>query len=181
MQGGPAGVDETVPGPVPWQSQVLSSAGVDDAPGDGQDAEAEPLGLAPSGGFFFVEGQGLGRCEEVGCDGDDLEPDLVLGVAVEGQVPQAGVFEVADAAFASGALPVSDLQVSQPPVGTLRVGGEAGDLSRVDRSAFHTLGEDSRANDGLPVGRVCLDDHLTIVVVELLHLRDGFIRVLGVG
>jgi hypothetical protein len=60
-------------------------------------------------------------------EGDDLDPDSVLGVAVEGQVPQAGVLQTADAVLAAGALPVADLEDGQGPAGSVGVGGEAGD------------------------------------------------------
>jgi hypothetical protein len=100
----PAGVDEVVPGPVAWESEVSSSAGADDASGDGEDAESESLGFPSAGGLMPVEGEGLGPGEEVGGECDDLDPDPVLGVAVEGQVPQAGVFQGADAVLAAGAL-----------------------------------------------------------------------------
>src|SRR6478672_1848432 len=125
---GPAGVDEVVPGPVAWESESSSSTGVDDPAGDGEDPEPEAFGFPSAGGLVLGPGQGLGPGEEVGGEGDDLDPDPVLGVAVEGQVPQPGVLEAADAVLTAGSLPVPDLQISQPPPGgAWGVGGEAGD------------------------------------------------------
>ena len=125
--GGPAGVDEVVPGPVAWESESSSAAGVDDPAGDGEEPEPEAFGFPSAGGLGRRPGQGLGPGQEVGGERDDLQPDLVLGEAVEGQVAQAGVLEAADAVLGSGSLPVPDLQIGQSPPGAVGVGGEAGD------------------------------------------------------
>jgi hypothetical protein len=69
------------------------------------------LGSHRRGWFVVGEGEGVGPGEQVGGEGDDLEPDLVLGVAVEGQVAHPGVLECADAVLGAGALAVSDFQV----------------------------------------------------------------------
>ena len=84
---GPAGVDEVVPGPVAWESESSSPTGVDDPAGDGEDPEPEAFGFPSADGLVLGPGQGLGPGQEVGGEGDDLDPDPVLGVAVEGQVP----------------------------------------------------------------------------------------------
>lgn len=69
------------------------------------------LRFPAAGGFAFVEGQGLGPGEQVGGQRDDLQPDPVLGVVVERQVPHPGVLEgSADAVLGPGALPVPDLE-----------------------------------------------------------------------
>ena len=78
-----------------------------------------------------VEGQGLGPGQQIGGERDDLDPEPVLGVAVEGQVPQPGVLQGADAVVAAGALAVPDLECGQRPAGSLGVGGEAGDAPAV--------------------------------------------------
>ena len=77
------------------------------------------LGSQRRAGSVSVEGQGLGPGEQVGGEGDDLEPDPVLGVAVEGQVAQPGVLQAADAVLAAGALPVPDLEIGQAPAAVL--------------------------------------------------------------
>lgn len=55
----------------------------------------------PAAGFC---GQGEHRHpgEEVECEGDDLQPDPVLGGVVQGQVAQPGVAGVEDAVLAAG-------------------------------------------------------------------------------
>ena len=78
-----SGVDQGVPRPVPREAQVSSSLAVDDASGDGEDSETEPFGFPPAGGFGVVEGEGLGPGEQVGGQGDDLDPEPVLGEAGE--------------------------------------------------------------------------------------------------
>lgn len=59
---------------------------------------------------MLVEGEGLAPGEQVGGEGDDFEPELVVRVAVEGQVAQAGVFQGADAILAAGPQPVPYLK-----------------------------------------------------------------------
>jgi hypothetical protein len=65
------------------------------------------LGFPASGGVV-VPGQGLCPGQQVGGERDDLEPDLVLGKAVEGQVTQPGVFEATDPVLGASVLPVAD-------------------------------------------------------------------------
>jgi len=56
---------------------------------------------------------------------DDLEPDLVLRGAVQGQVRQAGVAGGADAVLASGPTAVAEFEVGELTTGG--VSGEAGE------------------------------------------------------
>lgn len=84
----------------------------------------ESLGFPPPCGWVGP-GDGLGPDQQVHGEGDDLEPDLVLGEPVEGQVAQAGDFEVADPVLGPGSLAVSDFKVPESPA--LGVGREAGD------------------------------------------------------
>ena len=102
-----------------------------------------------------MPGQGLRPNQQVRGERDDLEPDLVLGEAVEGQVPQPGVLQATDAVLSAGALPVSDLQGSQCPAGATGVGGEAGDPPPVliGQPQLRTgWGRSRRARTRIPVG-----------------------------
>ena len=56
----PAGVDEVVPGPVAWESESSSAAGVDDAAGDGEDPEPEAFGFPAAGGLVLGRRPGSG-------------------------------------------------------------------------------------------------------------------------
>ena len=98
------------------------------AAGDGEQAQAEPLGLPAAG----VAGQGehLGPGQQLAGQRDDLAPDLVLGDALQRQVPQPGVLGVPDAVLAPRPPPVPQLQVSE--LAFLRVGGEGGEPVPVD-------------------------------------------------
>lgn len=110
---GPAGVDELVPGPVPGQSQASSAAGADDASRDGDDPEPEPFGLSATGRPDLVEGQSLHPHEKVDNEGDDLEPEVVLGVVVKGRFRRPGVRQAPNVVLAAGALPVADVESGQ--------------------------------------------------------------------
>ena len=57
-------------------------------------------------------------------------PDLVLGVAVQGEVAQAGVLGAADPVLAPGAAAVPEFQVGE--LAALGAGGEAGEAVAVD-------------------------------------------------
>src|SRR4051812_19043379 len=126
VESGPSGLDEGVPGPAAEQSEPLSASAADDASGDGQEPEAEAFGFpAPCG--LVVPGERLGPDQQISCEGDDLQPDLILSEAVEGQVPQTGVLQPADPVLGAGALAVPDLERGQRPAGAAGVGGKAGD------------------------------------------------------
>src|SRR5262249_16960623 len=108
------------------------SAGADDAAGHGEQAEAEAFGLPSAGGVMLVvDGQGLGPGNQIAGQGDDLEPDPVGVVAVDGQVGQASVFEAADAVLGAGALAVADLEGGQRPTGAAGVGRKTGDAPAI--------------------------------------------------
>jgi len=79
----------------------------------------------------FVEGQGLRPGDEVSGHGDNLEPDPVGVIAVEGQIAQTSVFEAADAVFGAGALAVADFGGGQRPADAAGVGGETCDAPAI--------------------------------------------------
>jgi len=83
---------------------------VDDPAGDCEQAKPESFRFPPPCWFVGVEGEGLHPGEQVSSERDDFEPEPVLGVVVEGQVPQPGVLQRPDPVFAAGALTVADLQ-----------------------------------------------------------------------
>jgi hypothetical protein len=74
-----------------------------------------------------VPGQGdqLGPGQQLAGQGHDLAPKLVLGEALERQVPQAGVLRAADPVLAAGPASVPQFQVGELPA--LRVGREDGE------------------------------------------------------
>jgi hypothetical protein len=86
------------------------------------------LGSQGPGGA--VEGEHLHPGGEFAGHGDQLAPDLVLRVAVQRQVAQAGVFGGADAVLAAGAAAVAQFQVTELAASGVR--GEAGDAVPVD-------------------------------------------------
>lgn len=78
---------------------LLDAAGGGGRPGRGARRRRRAVSSAvsvPAAGFAG-QGEHRGPGEEVAGQGDDLAPDLVLGVAVQGQVPQAGVLGAASA------------------------------------------------------------------------------------
>jgi hypothetical protein len=95
---------------------------------DGEEAQPEPLRFRAAGGPG--QGEQLGPGQEVAGQGDDLAPDLVLGEALEREVPQPGVLRAADPVLAPGPLPVAEFQVSE--LAFPRVGGEGGEPVPVD-------------------------------------------------
>jgi hypothetical protein len=75
--------------PEPGRSEAQPNAAhaADNAPGDRE--QAQPPGFPPARGIG--ERKHLHRGEQLAGQGDDLSPDLVLDVAVQGQVAQARV------------------------------------------------------------------------------------------
>jgi hypothetical protein len=61
----------------------------------------------------------LGPGEQITGERDDLEPELVGGQAVQGQVAQAGVLRATDPVLAAGPLPVAQLVLGDPAALTL--------------------------------------------------------------
>jgi hypothetical protein len=82
-----------------------SAAGADDPSSDGKDSQPQAFGFPPASGLVLVEGEGLHPGEQVGGEGENLESDLVVGVAVEGQVAHPGVFQGADAVLGATRTP----------------------------------------------------------------------------
>jgi hypothetical protein len=100
----------------------MAAAAADDAPGDGEQAQPQPPGFPAAGGPS--EREHLRPGEQLAGQGDDLAPDLVLGVAVQGQVAQAGVLGGADAVLAAGPAAVAQFQAGK--LAAVGAGGEAG-------------------------------------------------------
>lgn len=87
------------------ESEVPAAGGGDELCGGGEQAEPKSAGFPEPG--FAGEGEHRQPGQEVEGDLDDLEPDLVLGGVVEGEVAQAGSACGPDAVFGPGALPVA--------------------------------------------------------------------------
>ena len=110
------------------------------------------LGLPSAGGA--VEGEHLHPGEQVAGQGDDLAPDLVLGVTVQRQVAQAGVLGAADPVLAPGPAAVPQLEVGQLPAAG--AGGEAGEpvpVRSVNRSWAPGCGRSLRTITRIPFGQ----------------------------
>ncbi|GAA1303360.1 hypothetical protein GCM10009647_020590 [Streptomyces sanglieri] len=75
-------------------------AGGDQLGGGGGQSQAELFGFPAA--RFCGQGEHRHPGEEVGCEGDDLQPDPVLCRVMQGQVAQAGVAGVSDAVLAAG-------------------------------------------------------------------------------
>jgi len=84
----------------------VSSGVADEATGDGEQAQPEVFGF-PAAGGVVGESQQLQPGGELDGEADDGQPELVLRVAVQGQVGQPGVFANADAVLAAGATAVA--------------------------------------------------------------------------
>ena len=90
-----AGGDLVCPGPAGGDAEPEPSAAADDAPGGGEDPKPQFSGFPAAGGAG--EGEHLGPGQQLAAQRDELAPDLVLVVAVQRQVAQAGVLGGADA------------------------------------------------------------------------------------
>ena len=82
------------------QAQPQAAAAADEAPGDGEEPQPQPFGFPAAGGAG--EGEHLHPGQQLAGQRDDLAPDLVLGVAVQREVAQAGVLGAADPVLAPG-------------------------------------------------------------------------------
>jgi len=102
FQAGESGFDEVAPGGVGGQPEAVSSGVADEAAGDGEQPQPQAFGFPPTGGVVG-EGQHLQPGGEFDGEADDGHPELVLRVAVQGQVGQSGVFADADAVLTPGA------------------------------------------------------------------------------
>ena len=92
------------PGPSGGDAEPQAAAAADDAPGGGEDPQPQLPGFPAAGGAG--EGEHLGPGEQLAGQRDDLAPDLVLVIAVQRQVAQAGVLGAADPVLAPGPAPV---------------------------------------------------------------------------
>jgi hypothetical protein len=88
--------------------------------GDSEQAQAEPFRFPAAGGPG--QGEQLSPGQQLAGQSGDVAPQLVLGEALEGQVPQAGVLRAADPVLAPGPPPVPQFQVRE--LAFSRVGGE---------------------------------------------------------
>ena len=79
-----SGGDFASPGPAGGEAEPQPAAAGDDAPGSGEDPQPEPPGFPAAAGPG--QGEHLGPGEQFAGQRHDLAPDLVLGVAVQGQV-----------------------------------------------------------------------------------------------
>jgi hypothetical protein len=116
------------PGPAFGEAEPQAATAAGQATGDGEEAQAEALGLPAAGGPG--QGQHLRPCQQFAGQRDDLAPGLVLGEALERQVPQPGVLGAADPVLAPGPAEVPQFQVGE--LAFLRVSGEGGEPVAVD-------------------------------------------------
>jgi hypothetical protein len=100
LEAGDRGGDLLGPGPGAGEPETDAAAAADDPPGAGEDPQAQPSGFPAAG--FAGEGEHLGSGEQLAGQGDDLAPDLVLVISVQGKVAQAGVLGAADPVLAPG-------------------------------------------------------------------------------
>ena len=100
-QGGEGADEEGDPGVVAGVAEPLLASAAGEGCGDGVESVAEPFGF-PAAGVGVGEGEELHPGGQLGGEGDDGAPDLVLGEAVQGQVRQAGVFGEPDPVLAEG-------------------------------------------------------------------------------
>lgn len=112
------------------EPEPQAATAADEPARDGQEAQAEPFRFPAAG----VPGQGeeLGPGQQLAGQGDDLAPQLVLGEALERQVPQPCVLGAADAVLAASPPPVAELEVGE--LAAPGVGGEDGETVPVDVS-----------------------------------------------
>ena len=128
LQAGDGGGDLAGPGPSLSEAEPQAAAAADQAPGGGEQAQPEPFGFPAAGGPG--QGEHLGPGQQFAGQGHDLAPDLVLGEALEREVPQPGVLGIADAVLAAGPAAVPQLQVRE--LAFPGVGGEGGEPVAVD-------------------------------------------------
>ena len=128
LQAGDRGGELAGPGPSFGEPEPQAAAAAHEASCDGEQAQAQPFGFPAAGGPG--QGEHLGPGQQLAGQGDDLAPDLVLGEALEGKVPQPGVLRAADPVLAPGPPAVPQFQVSE--LAFARVGGEGGEPVPVD-------------------------------------------------
>ena len=88
-----------------------------------------PSSLASRDAPFRLADHGRLNSQVAG-QGDDLAPELVLGEALQRQVPQSGVLGAADPVLAPGPAAVPELKVSE--LAFPRVSRESGEAVAVD-------------------------------------------------
>src|SRR5262249_7952458 len=123
LQAGDRGGGQPGPRPGRGQAQPQAAAAAGKAPGGGGQAPPQPLGVPAAGGPG--QGEHLRPGQQFAGQCDDLAPDLVLVIAVQGKVAQAGVLGGPDPVLAPGPAAVAQLEVGELPA--LGAGGEAGE------------------------------------------------------
>ena len=86
------------------QAQPQAAAAADDAAGHGENPQPRPSGFPAAAGTG--QGKHLHPGQQFARQRGELAPDLVLLIAVQRQVAQAGVLRVADPVLAPGPAPV---------------------------------------------------------------------------
>jgi hypothetical protein len=81
LQAGDGGCDLAGPRPSLSEAEPQAAAAAGKAPGGGEQAEPEPFRLPAAGGPG--QGEHLGPGQELAGQGDDLAPELVLGVSLQ--------------------------------------------------------------------------------------------------
>jgi hypothetical protein len=104
VEPGDGGGDLSGPGPSAGDLQPDAAAAAGDPAGSGVEAQPQALWFPAAG--RAVQGEHGHPGGQLAGQGDDLDPDLVLVVAVQGEVAQAGVFRAADPVLAPGAAAV---------------------------------------------------------------------------
>lgn len=124
---------EVGPGGCVGQVQDGAAGVAGDGGRDGEDPQPQALGLPPSG-LLAGQGEHLHPGDDLGREGHDREPDLVLCEVVQRHGAQSGVLGGADAVLAARPATVAQLQVSElstRPAGP-GVGSDGGDTVSVD-------------------------------------------------
>jgi len=111
------------PGGVSGQSEPVEPGVADEAPGDREQAQPKAFGFPPPG-WVIGEGQHLQPGGELDGERNDGQPEPVLGVAVQRQVGQPGVFADADAVLAAGGAPTTATRASPWPPATSSSSGK---------------------------------------------------------
>lgn len=109
------GDDVEGPGPVPGQAEDWPAAGGHELPGRAEQAEAQAAGFPEPGCAGQSEHRHPGQ--QIESDLHDLRPDLVLGGAVQREIPQAGGQGGPDPVLGRRSQPVTELEFGDRPAG----------------------------------------------------------------
>lgn len=121
------GGDVAGPGPVPGGAEDSPTAGGGELSGRGEQPESQAAGsqsrVLPVSASIGIQASRVER------DPDGLEPDVVLGGVMQGQVPQPSGPGGPDPVLCAGPEAVAEFEVGDWPAGG--VGGEAGEPQAV--------------------------------------------------